>query len=179
VLQLGFGWASCVVVVSGDVSRQNRGSVDYNVKRLNSLSACQGQGQHFVIQTTGMSHRKRKHRERSDTYSNQYDLPPTPSSTRPDLTRFIVAHEADIIRGPQAARIADSLEVGINVDGQGGSRVGDSLIKWECKVGGDAEGGDMWVDRYVFMSRRACSICQSVRYRNLCYAFDGMVWYVE
>jgi hypothetical protein len=98
-----------------------------------------------------MSHRKRKHRQRSDTYSNQYDPPATPSSTRPDLSLFIVAHEADIIRGPQAARTADSLEVGINVDGQGGSRVGDGLIKWECKVGGgDVEGAeDMWVDRYV------------------------------
>jgi hypothetical protein len=94
-----------------------------------------------------MSHRKRKHRQRSDTYSNQYDPPATPSSTtRPDLSLFIVAHEADIIRGPQAARTADSLEVGINVDGRGGSRVGDGLIKWECKVGRDAEGADsdMW-----------------------------------
>ena len=102
-----------------------------------------------------MSHRKRKHRQRSDTYSNQYDLQAAPSSpTRPpDHNLFIVAHEADIIRGPQAARAADSLEIGINVDGQGGSRVGEGLIKWESKVGGgdddDAEGADIWVDRYV------------------------------
>jgi hypothetical protein len=102
-----------------------------------------------------MSHRKRKHRQRSDTHSNQYDLhlQASPSSTRPDHTLFIVAHEADIIRGPQAARLADSLEVGTNVDGQGGSRIGEGLIKWESKVGSsssrDAEGGDIWVDRYV------------------------------
>ena len=96
-----------------------------------------------------MSHRKRKHRQRSDTYSNQYE-PPAASTTRPDPSLFIVAHEADIIRGPQAARTADSLEVGINVDGQGGSRIGEGLIKWECKVGRDAEGAaDIWVDRYV------------------------------
>jgi|SRR6267154_5656798 len=100
-----------------------------------------------------MSHRKRKHRQRSDTHSNQYDLQASSSSTRPDHSLFIVAHEADIIRGPQAARLADSLEVGINVDGQGGSRIGEGLIKWESKVGSTsdavAEGCDMWVDRYV------------------------------
>jgi hypothetical protein len=106
-----------------------------------------------------MSHRKRKHRQqRSDTHSNQYDLhlqaSSESSSTRPpDHSLFIVAHEADIIRGPQAARSADSLEVGINIDGLGGSRIGEGLIKWESKVGSsrDAEGGegDMWVDRYV------------------------------
>jgi hypothetical protein len=107
-----------------------------------------------------MSHRKRKHRQRSDTHSNQYDLvqaSSSSSSTRPDHSLFIVAHEADIIRGPQAARSADSLEVGINVDGRGGSRIGEGLIKWEssskAKVGScdsdDKEGSDMWVDRYV------------------------------
>lgn len=106
-----------------------------------------------------MSHRKRKHRQRSDTHSNQYDLhlQASSSSTRPDHTLFIVAHEADIVRGPQAARLADSLEVGTNVDGQGGSRIGEGLIKWESKVGSssssrDAEGGDIWVDRYVKIS---------------------------
>lgn len=108
-----------------------------------------------------MSHRKRKHRQRSDTHSNQYDLvqPSSSSSTRPDHSLLIVAHEADIIRGPQAARSADSLEVGVNVDGLGGSRVGEGLIKWETssgssKVGNrDAEGDGrdtcQWVDRYV------------------------------
>jgi hypothetical protein len=97
-----------------------------------------------------MSHRKRKHRLRSDTYSNQYDPPAATSSSTPtDHSLFIVAHEADIIRGPQAARAADSLEVGIDVDGRGGSRIGDGLIKWESKVGNNAVGGDIWVDRYV------------------------------
>lgn len=114
-----------------------------------------------------MSNRKRKQRQRSDTHNNQYDLvqaSSSSSSTRPDHSLFIVAHEADIIRGPQAARSADALEVGINVDGRGGSRIGDGLIKCESSssssskvlLGGnrDAEGGDgdMWVDRYVLMT---------------------------
>jgi len=93
-----------------------------------------------------MSHRKRKHRQRSDygnSNANQY-YPPAATTTRPDPSLFIVAHEADIIRGPQAARTADSLEYGINVNG--GPRVGEGLIKWECGAGGDE---DVWVDRYV------------------------------
>jgi len=118
-----------------------------------ATSVCQDQQ---TLQTTAMSHRKRKHRQRSDTHSNQYeyDLQASSLFTRPDHNLFIVAHEADIIRGPQAARTADSLEVGINVDERGGSRIGEGLIKWESKVGSrDAEGGDnMWVDRYVISS---------------------------
>ncbi|KAH9077777.1 hypothetical protein EDB83DRAFT_2540350 [Lactarius deliciosus] len=93
-----------------------------------------------------MSHRKRKHRQRSDTHNSQYDQSEGPSLACPDPALFIVAHEADIIRGPQAARTADSLEVFINVDGNGGSRIGEGLLKWEGNVRG--EHGDMWVDRY-------------------------------
>ena len=92
-----------------------------------------------------MSHRKRKYRQHSDTYNSQYDQSEGPSPARPDPTLFIVAHEADIIRGPQAARTADSLEVFTNVDGKGGSRIGDGLLKWEGN-------GDMWVDRYARLS---------------------------
>jgi hypothetical protein len=97
-----------------------------------------------------MSHRKRKHRQRSDTYSSQYDQSEGPSLAHPDPTLFIVAHEADIIRGPQAARTADSLEVFTNVDGKGGLRIGDGLLKWEGSTRG--EHGDMWVDRYARLS---------------------------
>ncbi|KAH9171900.1 hypothetical protein EDB89DRAFT_2220304 [Lactarius sanguifluus] len=93
-----------------------------------------------------MSHRKRKHRQRSDTHNSQYDQSEGHSLARPDPALFIVAHEADIIRGPQAARTADSLEVFTNVDGNGGSRIGEGLLKWEGNVRG--EHGDMWVDRY-------------------------------
>ncbi|SRR6266702_2625563 len=98
-----------------------------------------------------MSHRKRKHRQRSDTYNSQYDQSEGPSLARQDPALFIVAHEADIIRGPQAARTADSLEVFTNVDGKGGSRIGDGLLKWEGNARG--EHGDMWVDRYVRLFR--------------------------
>ncbi|KAH8987617.1 hypothetical protein EDB92DRAFT_2015019 [Lactarius akahatsu] len=97
-----------------------------------------------------MSHRKRKHRQRSDTHDSQYDQSEGPSLARPDPALFIVAHEADIIRGPQAARTADSLEVFTNVVGNGGSRIGEGLLKWEGNVRG--EHGDMWVDRYVRLS---------------------------
>ncbi|KAN0136960.1 hypothetical protein V8E53_005401 [Lactarius tabidus] len=93
-----------------------------------------------------MSHRKRKYRQRSETHNSQFDQSEGPSLARPDPTLFIVAHEADIIRGPQAARTADSLEVFTNVDGKGGSRIGDGLLKWEGNMRG--EHGDMWVDRY-------------------------------
>jgi hypothetical protein len=98
-----------------------------------------------------MSYRKRKYRQRSDTHNSQYDRPDSPLSPHADPTLFIVAHEADIIRGPHAARIADSLEAGINVDGQGGSRIGDGLLKWERSNGTsrDPERHDVWVDRCV------------------------------
>ncbi len=95
-----------------------------------------------------MSHRKRKHRQRSDNHSSQYDHSEDPSLARQVATLFIVAHEADIIRGPEAARAADSLEVFTNVDGKGGSRIGESLIKREGNAH-EEHGGDMWVDRCV------------------------------
>ena len=97
-----------------------------------------------------MSHRKRKHRQRSDTHNSQYDQSEGPSLARQDPTLFIVAHEADIIRGPQAARTADSLEVFTNVDGKGGTRIGEGLLKWESNARN--EHGEMWVDRYVRLS---------------------------
>jgi len=46
-------------------------------------------------------------------------------------------------------RTGDPLEVGINADG----KVSDGLIKWESRVGADAEGGGMWVDRCVCLLR--------------------------
>jgi len=113
-------------------------------------------------QTTWMSHRKRKHRQRSDTYNSQFDPSEDPSLARQDPTLFIVAHEADIIRGPQAARTADSLEVLTNVDGKGGSRIGDGLLKWE----GNGEHGDVWVDRYVPLSYRTTNTTRTTYYRS-------------
>lgn len=137
---------SYLPVISAIVTCERQAIVSCEFKCAN-INAC------FLIQSSRMSHRKRKHRQRSDTYSDQHDQPASPSSARPDPNLFIVAHEADIIRGPQAARTADSLEVGINVDGKGGSCIGDGLIKWESGEGADAEGGGMWVDRCVCLSR--------------------------
>ena len=112
-----------------------------------------------------MSHRKRKHRQRSDTYNTQYEQSESPLLARQDPTLFIVAHEADIIRGPQAARTADSLEVFTNVDGNGGSRIGDGLLKWEGNARG--EHGDMWVDRYVLrLSYRRTTNTPHLYYRS-------------
>ncbi|KAH8989083.1 hypothetical protein EDB92DRAFT_901038 [Lactarius akahatsu] len=64
------------------------------------------------------------------------------SCARSDPALFIVAHEADITQGPQAARTADSLEVFINVDGKGGSRIREGLLKWGGNVRGEHD--DVW-----------------------------------
>ncbi|KAH9038232.1 hypothetical protein EDB85DRAFT_2273193 [Lactarius pseudohatsudake] len=58
-----------------------------------------------------------------------------PSLARPDPALFIVVHEADVIQGPQAARTTNSLEVFTNVDGNGGSRIREGLLKWEGNTG--------------------------------------------
>ncbi|KAF8273602.1 hypothetical protein EI94DRAFT_1160190 [Lactarius quietus] len=51
----------------------------------------------FTVNTR-MSHRKRKHRQCSETFSSQYDQSEGPSLARPDPTLFIAAHEADTRR---------------------------------------------------------------------------------
>ena len=57
-----------------------------------------------------------------------------------DPSLFIVAHEADIERGPGAARTADTLEA--RLVGQPGSRL--IRLGWEA-----LDGEDVWVDRCV------------------------------
>ncbi|KAI0265447.1 hypothetical protein BC834DRAFT_989154 [Gloeopeniophorella convolvens] len=93
-----------------------------------------------------MSHRKRKHHPSQSNYNHRQEELAILPSTQPDPALFIIAHEADVVRGPQAARLADSLEVDLNVDGEGGSRIGDELIKWQYGIGDAA--GEVWVDRY-------------------------------
>ncbi|KAA1475316.1 hypothetical protein DENSPDRAFT_420265 [Dentipellis sp. KUC8613] len=100
------------------------------------------------------SSRKRKYRART------YAVDPSPwppaaetsasHTAEPDPALFIVAFEADLVRGPQAISAAQSLEV------SPGDRAGDSasqepqrgggLIKWERADGDDD--GDVWIDRY-------------------------------
>ncbi|KAI0062523.1 hypothetical protein BV25DRAFT_641336 [Artomyces pyxidatus] len=95
------------------------------------------------------STRKRKERPqyRADTRPSHYLDQSAGPSSQPDAALFIVAHEADLVRGPQAAYAANSLEVTTvyDADGQSSKRIGDSLIKWER---GGEQGEDIWVDRY-------------------------------
>jgi hypothetical protein len=55
--------------------------------------------------TSDMSSRKRKNRPGKNTHVLQDEV-----DTSPDPALFIQAHEADIVRGPQAKQAADSLE---------------------------------------------------------------------
>ncbi|KAI0316896.1 hypothetical protein OF83DRAFT_1124470 [Amylostereum chailletii] len=52
----------------------------------------------------------------------------------------VIAHEADIVRGPRATYSADALEV------EASGRVGDGLIRLGWNVEGE---GVVWVDRCV------------------------------
>ncbi|THH08219.1 hypothetical protein EW146_g9063 [Bondarzewia mesenterica] len=90
--------------------------------------------------------RKRKHlHQRHWTDRPQTFRPSAEGQTRtlnePNHTLFIVAHEADIIRGPQAVNSARALETGPD-----DKEVGAGLIKWERSGSDDL--GDVWVDRY-------------------------------
>ena len=99
-----------------------------------------------------MSSRKRKHRGqhpdrtrgRFEEEDGGWDEPEQhwqrPAEHEYDPALHIVAHEADIERGPGAARMADSLEA--RMTNQPGSRL--------IRLGWEALGGkDVWVDRYV------------------------------
>ncbi|KAH9840176.1 uncharacterized protein C8Q71DRAFT_480363 [Rhodofomes roseus] len=92
----------------------------------------------------------------------------------PDPTLFIQAHEADVVRGPQAHAAAGSLEVSDYEDnGKHKLRIGDALIRWQgtasrltSQAGDDEEelvtlghaqpakptegddGEGLWMDRY-------------------------------
>lgn len=96
--------------------------------------------------------RKRKGR----TYSNSHPSHAFPNDEHEhpaiDYSLFIQAHEADLVRGPQAHAAARSLEV----ERQEGRVVwvGDGLIKWET-AGRNEDNAEstssqegVWVDRY-------------------------------
>ena len=57
-----------------------------------------------------------------------YEVHEPQQSTPPDASLFIQAHEADLVRGPQAWSAASSLEVTQNAAGQ--TVAGDGLIQW-------------------------------------------------
>ena len=86
----------------------------------------------------------------------------------PDAALYVVAHEADIIRGPQAALAARSLEVVEHLPNQPPrKRVGDALIRWGASpdsreqpalhdednhtVGRQELQEEIWVDRWVIL----------------------------
>jgi hypothetical protein len=89
----------------------------------------------------------------------------------PDAALVVQAHEADVVRGPQAKIAARSLEVDVNRSGLGTySTVGDGLIRWggagpntvkrqEMMIEFDGddewndESGAVWVDRYALSDR--------------------------
>lgn len=87
--------------------------------------------------------------------------------SEPDPTLFIVAHEADVIRGPHAESAAAALEVRED-DGTDRSGVGSGLIRWdlvslksvdeEGKESAGEEADTVWVDRYVYSPRNSLII---------------------
>ena len=119
-----------------------------------------------------MSHRSRKRKQRpehrrglgqenfnTDNYEIRRD---------PDAALYVVAHEADIIRGPQAALAARSLEVVEHLPNQPPRKmIGDALIRWgtspksreqlsfhdeDNHTGGRQElQEEIWVDRWVIL----------------------------
>ncbi|KAI0370699.1 hypothetical protein BV20DRAFT_966203 [Pilatotrama ljubarskyi] len=79
--------------------------------------------------------RKRKHRGHEESEASA-----ARQSPRPDPSLYIQAHEADLVRGPQAAAAARSLEViRRGQDGKVLLEVGDGLIRWNGG-GGDLQG---------------------------------------
>ncbi|KAH9850926.1 hypothetical protein C2E23DRAFT_833437 [Lenzites betulinus] len=78
------------------------------------------------------NYRKRKHRPyENDPYEESHQ-----SLTEPDASLFIRAHEADLVRGPQATKAARSLEVVLEKrDRTSVVSHGDGLIEW---VGGSS-----------------------------------------
>ncbi|KIM87866.1 hypothetical protein PILCRDRAFT_3592 [Piloderma croceum F 1598] len=121
-----------------------------------------------------MSTSTRKRKQRHAAVESPYGFdsltnPPTnPATSDPDPALFIQAHEAEIVRGPQARIAAASLEVKIDASGSSSQFIiGDGLIRWgdagldaargQGVSGGFDEDDDdrsqderevVWVDRY-------------------------------
>ena len=107
------------------------------------------------------SARKRKHRPTAHVNVHSSDLQinanitPNVTVSELDPALFIQAHEADVIRGPQARIAAKSLEVDVN---DTHLTVGNALIRWGGIRENVAEIDDdewkdeqeaVWVDRYA------------------------------
>lgn len=119
-----------------------------------------------------MSHRSRKRKQRPELRRGRgqecFNTDNYETRREPDAALYVVAHEADIIRGPQAALAARSLEVVEHLPNQPPrKRIGDALIRWgtspEYKeqpafhdednyTGGRKElEEEIWVDRWVIL----------------------------
>jgi hypothetical protein len=122
-----------------------------------------------------MSTSTRKRKQRNAAIESAYgfdsltNAPTNPATSDPDLALFIQAHEAEVVRGPQARIAAASLEV--KTDSSGSSSqliIGDGLIRWGdagldaarrqgVSAGFDEDDDDqsqderaaVWVDRYA------------------------------
>ena len=113
-----------------------------------------------------MSKRK-AHASRNTTRSRNSP----PRAVEPEISLFIQAHEADVIRGPRGHAASLALETRI-VDGQ--VIVGEGLIKWraegevedderdgELSTGSQAEkAAPVWVDRYA-SSPMSCTVTRT------------------
>lgn len=120
--------------------------------------------------------RKRKHRLQE---------PGSPEQARPSL--YIQAHEADLVRGPQAIAAARSLEVVRRVEGgRTVMAIGDGLIQWNLGITPADESfaedhfqlgsapkptenitkeEGIWVDRYA-LRREHVKICLALPHRR-------------
>jgi hypothetical protein len=78
-----------------------------------------------------MSPQKRKHQDREK-----------PRERTPHVTLSVQAHEADIIRGPKAAVLAEELEIRYDKESGTLHHVGSALVMMSV---GEKE---LWVDRY-------------------------------
>ena len=129
-----------------------------------------------------MYSRKRKQRPE---YRRREDSHNGAASSAPDAALFVVAHEADVVRGPQATLAAQSLEVVQYLPGQPPRKnVGHALIRWGASSGFGRQPdvdeddhrvreshdgqGEIWVDRYVILDRPVCRVQQ----RDLVYCLQ-------
>lgn len=96
--------------------------------------------------------RKRKQRE-YQSHSNHQPESWSHKRREPDPALFVQAHEADIVRGPQAWSAASALDVK-----NAGSTHGKSggLIRWSVSAASTGDDGSedadkdiIWVDRYA------------------------------
>ena len=110
--------------------------------------------------------RKRKQRPEHRRGEESLNTDNFEARREPDTALHVVAHEADIFRGPQAALAARSLEVVEYMPNQlPRKRIGDALIRWGASPESRAQSTlydeddytkarqelqeEIWVDRWV------------------------------